>query len=55
MPDFYDGMSEDTLELLKKAQMYTQLALDNGDVAVQEKPREIIIKLRVAKKEKKDV
>lgn len=53
MPDFYDDMSEETQYFIKKAQMYVEMAINNGDAAIQEKPREIIIKLRKLKKEEK--
>lgn len=49
---FYDGMAEETQYFLDKAQLYVQLAIKNGDAAIQEKPREIIIKLRKPSKEK---
>lgn len=50
--DYYEGFSEDTSERLKRIQEYVNLALKNGDAAYQEKPGELIIKIRLKKKDK---
>jgi len=50
--DFYDGYTENTVEILRRQQLYVSMALDNGDVAFIEKPGEVTIKVRL-KKDKK--
>ena len=52
--DFYEFTTEKTAEVLQKTQRYIDLALELGDVAYQEKAGEVIIKIRIPKKEKKD-
>lgn len=52
--DFYNGFTEDTQARLDRIQQYVQLALINGDVAYQEKPGEVIIKIRIKKHESKN-
>lgn len=47
--DFYEGVSENTAAVLKRMQVYVDLALKNGDVAYQDKPGEITIKVRIKK------
>jgi predicted GIY-YIG superfamily endonuclease len=50
--DYYDGFTEDTQARLDRIQQYVSLALKNGDAAYQEKPGELVIKIRLKKKEK---
>lgn len=50
--DYYDGYSENTKERLQRIQQYVDLAIANGDAAYQEKPGELIIKIRLKKKDK---
>jgi hypothetical protein len=52
MKDFYDGISHDTAEILRKAQLYVDMAIKNGDAAYQDKVGEVTIKIRLPKKEK---
>lgn len=49
--DFYEGMTEETLELARKLQMYGEFALKNGDAVYQDKhPKELTIRIRTKKK-----
>lgn len=50
--DYYEGYSEQTKERLERIQMYVDLAIKNGDAAYQEKPGELVIKIRLKKKDK---
>jgi hypothetical protein len=52
--DYYDGYSELTRERLERVQQYVDLAIKNGDAAYQEKPGEVIIKIRIKKSEPKN-
>jgi hypothetical protein len=52
--DYYEGFSEQTKERLQKIQAYVDLAIQNGDAAYQEKPGELVIKIRIKKSEPKN-
>jgi hypothetical protein len=41
--DFYAGMSEDTADRIKRMQPYIDLALQQGDTVMQDKPYELRI------------
>lgn len=47
--DYYDGVTERTAAILKKMQVYIDLALQNGDAIHQERPGELVIKIRIPK------
>lgn len=49
--DYYDEFSKDTKERLQRIQQYVDLAIKNGDAAYQDKPGEVIIKVRLKKKD----
>lgn len=51
--DYYETSSEDTAEMLRRMQIYVDLALQSGDVIYQEKPDTLVIKIRRQMKEKK--
>lgn len=48
---YYDS-AQDTAELLKRMQLYVDLALDNGDQIYQSKPGELTITIKLPKREK---
>jgi hypothetical protein len=48
--DFYEDVSENTKEALRRVQLYVDLAIKNGDAAYQDKPGEVTIKIRIKKK-----
>jgi hypothetical protein len=50
---FYDT-AEDTAEVLKRMQIYVDLAIEHGDQVWQSKPGELTITIRLPKKEKSD-
>jgi hypothetical protein len=52
--DFYEGFSEETKQRLERIQQYVDLAIKNGDAAYQEKPGEVVIKIRLKKHGTKD-
>lgn len=54
MKDYYDGVTEDTAEVLRKLNIYVKTAYENGDVAYMDKPGEVTIKVRISKKPKED-
>lgn len=51
--DFYEGITEETDELLKRIRPYVDLAIDMGDAIHLEKPKQLVIDIRLKKKEKK--
>ncbi len=52
MADFYDGVAENTAEVLKRMMVYIDLAIKQGDAVHQDKPGVLIINIRLPKKEK---
>lgn len=50
--DFYDGITDDTAEKVKRMQPYINLAIKQGDAIHQERPFQLIIDIRLPKKAK---
>lgn len=53
MSDFYDGITEDTVAKMQKMQPYLDLAMQQGDAIHQERPYQLVIDIRLPKKERK--
>jgi hypothetical protein len=49
MSDFYDGITEDTVEKMKRMQPYIDLAMKQGDAIHQERPYQLVIDIRLPK------
>ena len=50
---FEDGVTFDSIEVLNKEKVYLELAYKNGDIAYREKPGQVIIRIRIKKKDEK--
>lgn len=53
--DFYDGITDDTIIKMERMKPYLTLALEQGDAIHQPKPYQLVIDIRLPKKDKKNV
>jgi hypothetical protein len=47
--DFYNGVSEETAEKMKRMQVYIDLAMKQGDAIHQERPYQLVVDIRLPK------
>lgn len=51
MTDYFGDSAEQTAAVLERMNQYVQLAIQNGDAVYQDKPGQLVIRVRIKKEE----